>query len=201
MATELTTNTTRPRYTPEQREAWQKAKALLKTGKTDRRALHIAMSELRAEAGRQHKGPIETLPNSPEKLHEHKVAEWKQYLKDPSSKKLYLIIRPDLTTSQQAVQASHAATQFLKEHPLAPWINGTMVLLTIDTESKTWDRYLNPRFSRPDYDPFEALCRDTLYRFEFKTEWREPDQDNRITAVAALSAFQNEMRDSHLKLL
>ncbi len=207
MATELNTNNIKqahaPRFTPEQKEAWQKAKQLLKSGKTFVRPLHIAMSELRLEGGRKHKGPIETLPKNQTKLEQYKLAligqqirarvdEWKQYLNDPGSKKLYILVREDLTTSQQAVQASHCAAQFTKEHPLAPWINGTMVLLTTD---KAWFRYKpNEKIitRNGEIDPFEYEFSQHVWLANYKTAWREPDQDNRITAFAYLADFRNE---------
>jgi uncharacterized protein YoaH (UPF0181 family) len=212
MATIIDINETKqphaPRFTEEQKEAWQKAKALLKSGMTNTRALHIAMSELRKENGRKHKGPIETEPKRDGKLTEYKaklvssqmaarVAQWKAYLRDPGSQKLFIIVRNDLETSQKAVQASHAAAEFSKRHPLAPWVNGTMVLLIPDQTSQTFQRYLEAphRPVSPTYqhDPFEAFCHDRFWPFEFQTEWREPDQGNRITAVAVLSCFNNEL--------
>ena len=205
----------RPRFSSEQKEAWQKAKDLLKSGKTNYRALHIAMSELRKENGRKHKGPIETEPKRDEKLTEYKaklvssqmaarVAQWKQYLRDPGSQKLYIIVRNDMETSQKAVQASHAAAEFSKRHPLAPWVNGTMVLLVPDQTSPTFKRYLDtPTRLGREFDPFEQFCKDRFWPFEFQTEWREPDQGNRVTAVALLSCFNNELcsRTHGVKLL
>ena len=194
-----------PRFSSEQKEAWQKAKDLLKSGKTNVRALHIAMSELRKENGRKHKGPIETEPKADGKLTEYKaklvssqmaarVAQWKQYLRNPGGQKLFIIVRNDLETSQKAVQASHAAAEFSKRHPLAPWVNGTMVLLVPDQTNPTVKRYLEA-LVRPglELDPFEQFCKLQFWPFEFQTEWREPDQDNRVTAVAVLSCFNNEL--------
>ena len=215
MATE--TNT-RPTFTTEQKEAWLKAKFTLKSNPLDpdgispasRRALHIAMSELRAENGRKHKGPIETLPKAEQKriqygwirkydAIEERVSQWKQYLKDPSSKKLYIIIRPDLTQAQKAVQASHAAAQFQKEHPFAPWINGTMVLLEPNLESTMWKRMLE--FIGKETDPFEKYVRRTHASYE--TFWREPDMKNKLTAYAATSDFRSDQIGSRdeLKLI
>ena len=197
MATERIT------FTPEQKEAWIKAKELLKTGMSSR-SLHIAMSELRAENGRKHKGPIETLPKHPGKLEEYKaiyaqeqiaakVKQWKEYLRDPGKQKLYIIVRDDLSPAQKAVQASHAAAQFQKEHPNAPWINGTMVLMQPVTNDNYYKRFEAPRSWRQDgYDPFEEYIKGCFYGTDFKTYWREPDLDNKLTAVAILSVYHNE---------
>jgi hypothetical protein len=206
MATSININETKqahaPRFTDEQKEAWQKARALLKSGKTNRRALHIAMSELRLENGRQHKGPIETESKNEGKLTEYKaflvysqmaarVAEWKQYLRDPGSRKLYIIARHDLSPSQKAVQASHAAAEFAKRNPLAPWTNGTLVLLCPDPNSIDYQRYTGIH-AREGADPFTEFC-GRYWFAEFKTEWREPDLiGNPITAIAMLSAYRNE---------
>lgn len=132
----------RTKFTIEQKEAWNKAKDLLKIyrGTDEYRPLHIAMSELRAENGRTHKGPIERISTNPDKKREYEsgiinnkirehVQEWKEYLRSPDLKKLYIIVRDDLSPSQKAVQASHAAAEFQKRVPHAPWINGTMILM------------------------------------------------------------------------
>ena len=201
MATIIDINETKqphaPRFTEEQKEAWQKAKALLKSGMTNTRALHIAMSELRKENGRKHKGPIETEPKRDGKLTEYKaklvssqmaarVAQWKAYLRDPESQKLFIIVRNDLETSQKAVQASHAAAQFQKEHPFAPWINGTLILLTVDVSSSNYKRYTGRGI-----DPFEEFY-NYYYFANYRTLWREPDQGDRVTAMAILADFQND---------
>jgi len=207
MATEIKINENKqphaPRFTPEQKEAWHKAKELLKSDKTFVRPLHIAMSELRLEGGRKHKGPIETLPKNETKLQQYKQAliseqirarvdEWKQYLNDPSSKKLYILVRDDLSPSQQAVQASHCAAQFIKEHPLAPWINGTMVLLTVDRANFRYKINEKIKTRNGEIDPFEYEFSNNVWLANYKTAWREPDQGDRVTAFAYLADFRNE---------
>ena len=201
MATEIKTS----RFTVEQKEAWQKAKQLLAipwgrigylTGER-RRALHIAMSELRAENGRKHKGPIETLPKNLGKLIQYhvirksnhiteRVQEWKDYFQNPGIKKLYILVREDLSTSQEAVQASHCAAQFQKEHPHAPWVNGTMVLLVPNKEHPFYGS-LTASWNRVKQEPaFEQFIRDYCWRADYLTTWRELDLNNEITAVALL---------------
>lgn len=212
----MATLTRTPRFTEEQKEAWRKAKFLLfkvsALSTKSRRALHIAMSELRAENGRRHKGPIETLPRSIgkciqyEAIHRYertkeRVAEWKQYLTDPSAKKLYIIIRPDLSSAQKAVQASHATAQFQKEHPFAPWINGTMVLLEPNQSSTLWKHMPDYRADLNDFDAFDKFV--GWFHATFKTEWREPDMGNHITAIAMTSDFLSDQLGSRedLKLI
>jgi len=205
MATE-----TRIRFTEEQKEAWKKAKKLLKStdiGSVAKRSLHIAMSEMRAEQGRKHKGPIETLAKKPGKLEQYqagyrnneiaaRVQDWKTYLQDPGARKLYIIVRDDLSPAQKAVQASHCAAEFQKRHPLAPWVNGTMVLLQSNPSDPYYQRFSKSFQSMEKtkgYDPFEAYIRGTFWRAHYTTLWREPDLNNKLTAVAVLSTYKNEL--------
>jgi len=196
--------TERIHFTDEQKEAWIKAKELLKKGCSFSRSLHIAMSELRAENGRKHKGPIETLSSKEGKLNQYKaifiqeeiaekVKEWKNYFRDPGKQKLYIIVRDDLSPAQKAVQASHAAAQFQKEHPLAPWLNGVMVLMQTNPNDDYYKRFQSPVFNKKEeYDPFQEYIKGCLYRPNFKTYWREPDIGNKLTAIAILSTYKND---------
>jgi hypothetical protein len=208
------TNTTRPTFTPEQKEAWNKAKLLLKDliakGQTTRlRALHIAMSELRGTF-RKHKGLIEQPSSKPDKRRQkesldsqirlrERIDEWKLYLTDPGAHKLYIIVKGGMSPSQKAVQASHAAHQFAKEHPHAPWINGTLVLLTPDPNYKDWR---GKGITLEDFHPVDANGHWNS-EGKYMTIWREPDMDNAITAVCILKEFQNSETGQHrgLKLL
>ena len=78
--------------------------------------------------------------------------------------KLYVLIRDDLTPSQQAVQACHAVGEFMR-HDNVTWPNETIVLL------KTKD--LGSWFARMDdiADSWVEFC--------------EPDIGNQMTAIAA----------------
>lgn len=86
-------------------------------------------------------------------------------------KKLYVLIRKDLSQSYQAVQAGHAVAEWLLRHQgQNEWDNGTLVYLGVDNE-------------------------ETLKHWTFKLdvkgiEWTgftEPDIGNQITAIACLS--------------
>lgn len=67
-------------------------------------------------------------------------------------KKLYVIVRSDLSKSQQAVQAAHAVAQFLKDHPDTEWPNGTLVLLKVPSLLRLirWMDYAQSYFIEPD---------------------------------------------------
>lgn len=208
MATETQSN--RPTFTTEQHEAWNKAKLLLKTfagNDTIRyRALHIAMSELRGKY-RKHKGLIETPSKNPNKLENRQACDkyarlreridsWKAYFDNPGAKKLYIICDGSLSESQKAVQSAHAVAQFLKEHPLAPWANGTLVLLQNDEPTE------NPSMRKRSH--FETILGWYFSKlsWRFFTEWREEDLDNKLTAVAILDDFRTLATDHRdIKLL
>ena len=80
--------------------------------------------------------------------------------------KLYCIVRKDLSTSQQAVQAGHAVAEFLLRGKPSSWSNGTLIYLGV--------KGLNQ---------LEKL----KYKFEHDeipyTEFREPDIENEPTAI------------------
>ena len=46
-------------------------------------------------------------------------------------KKLYIIVRKDLSPSQRAVQAGHAVAEFLLRGPNFRWNNGTLIYLGV----------------------------------------------------------------------
>jgi len=81
--------------------------------------------------------------------------------------KLYIIVRKDLSISQRAVQAGHAVAQFLLYSPFCRWNNGTLIYLGVKSLRQLENLKRN----------FEI---DNIRYIEFK----EPDLNNEITAIA-----------------
>lgn len=84
-------------------------------------------------------------------------------------KKLYVVVRNDLSRSQQAVQAGHALAEYVLANRNIDWDNGTLVYLSIRDEHELKDLT-------------ERLEYDRIHHNSF----REPDMDNQMTAIASL---------------
>lgn len=85
-------------------------------------------------------------------------------------KKLYVLIRKDLSPSYQAVQAGHAVAEWLLQHgQVTEWQNGTLIYLGIENEKELehWSQKLDQKNMK-------------------WTVFREPDIDNQMTAIACL---------------
>lgn len=83
-------------------------------------------------------------------------------------KRLYVIVRKNLSISKRAVQAGHAVAQYLIRYPNTEWTNGTLIYLSVPNEQQ-----LNWWLGNTD------------------NEWitfREPDLGNSITAIACVSS-------------
>lgn len=81
--------------------------------------------------------------------------------------KLYIIVRKDLTKSQQAVQAGHALAEFLLHGQSTRWNNGTLVYLGVK------DLFHLEKIKRRFTD-------ENIYFVEFN----EPDMNNETTAIS-----------------
>lgn len=82
--------------------------------------------------------------------------------------KLYVIVRKDLTISQRAVQAGHAlAAYLLRGSFLRRWKNETLIYLGVKGLKQLENLKRKFDFENIDY-----------------TEFREPDLENEITAIA-----------------
>lgn len=83
--------------------------------------------------------------------------------------KLYVLVRSDLSKSQQAVQAGHAVAEFLLHYKDTEWNNGTLVYLKSPGD---WDLY----------NWIEGALKERASYMPFY----EPDMDHEITALAIL---------------
>jgi hypothetical protein len=81
--------------------------------------------------------------------------------------KLYVIVRKDLCIAQRAVQAGHAVAEFCLHSPFSRWSNGTLIYLGVKGL---------PQLERAKYKLEEQGIR--------VIEFREPDLNNQITAIA-----------------
>ncbi len=81
--------------------------------------------------------------------------------------KLFVIVRKDLSISQRAVQAGHAVAEFLLRGPLSRWKNGTLIYLGVKGLNQLEN--IKQKFEWEDI-PY--------------IEFREPDLNNEITAIA-----------------
>lgn len=86
-------------------------------------------------------------------------------------RKLVIVTRKDLTPGQRAVQSTHAVVNFIFEHPsrAGPWFKESNYLVQLEVDD---ERALHKLIGKLDY---HQIC---------YTVFREPDMDNRITAVA-----------------
>ena len=83
--------------------------------------------------------------------------------------KMYVLVRRDLSKSQQAVQGGHALAEFILNCQ-SPWNNSTLVYLGVNTKYQLW------------------AWREKLKELKIKfIEWKEPDMQNETTAIAAYS--------------
>ena len=83
-------------------------------------------------------------------------------------KKLFVIVRKDLSTSQRAVQAGHALAAYLLHSPNFRWKNEILIYLGV----KGLTQLLN-------------LKRKLDLRGINYVEFHEPDLNNEITAIAS----------------
>lgn len=98
--------------------------------------------------------------------------------------KLYVLVRKDLSKSQQAIQGGHAVAEYLLRGRLSSWDNGTIIYLAVHDEKdlKSWGEI------------FDIMC-------AWWVSFREPDKNNELTAIAALLDEDEQKVVSDLRLL
>lgn len=83
-------------------------------------------------------------------------------------KKLYVIVRKDLSNSQMAVQAGHAVAEYLLHSHFSRWQNKTLIYLGVKNLNQL--ERLKYKLDQEDIDYIE---------------FREPDLNNEVTAIAS----------------
>ena len=82
---------------------------------------------------------------------------------------MYVLVRDDLTKSQQAVQGGHALAEYVLKYPDSrEWNNHTLIYLTVPRKD------------------LEVLCKRYTYRLRHVASFKEPDLNNELTAFAFL---------------
>lgn len=95
-----------------------------------------------------------------------------------------MLIRKDLSKSQQAIQGGHAVAEYLLRDRLSFWNNGTLIYLAVEDEKdlKSWGEI-----------------------FDLMGAWwvpfREPDRNNELTAIATFLDKEEQKVVSGLRLL
>lgn len=104
------------------------------------------------------------------------------------TQKLFIITRNDLSNGQRAVQATHAAINFIFEHPgrAGSWFEDSnyLVLLAVDDEKSLK----------------ELIKKCNLNNIKV-TIFKEPDIENQITAIAIEPGLKSQKLVSKLPLL
>ena len=83
--------------------------------------------------------------------------------------KMYVLVRRDLSSQQQAVQAGHALAEYLLKETQIPWDNGTLIYLGVrdEQELEKW--------------AYKLTMRGKTWR-----GFTEPDRNNELTAIAII---------------
>lgn len=98
--------------------------------------------------------------------------------------KLYIVVRQDLRPGSQIAQAIHAFREYVEKHPESEreWYSNsnTIVVLGCNDEQELWHLWKNAP--------------------GFAAEFREPDFDDELTAVAFQPGNESALYLSHLNL-
>ena len=98
--------------------------------------------------------------------------------------KLYVLIRKDLSTSQQAVQGGHAVAEYCRHYPNSDWGYRSLVYLAVENEYELEDWL---KIFKSNKDEF--------------AQFNEPWWDNSLTAVAVLGTDSVKTLVKDLKLI
>ena len=89
--------------------------------------------------------------------------------------KLYVIVRKDLSTSQQAVQAGHALAETMLHGQFSSWKNGPLIYLGVK-----------------GLEQIEKLKRNFELEGIPYIEFKEPDLNNETTAITTINSHYTE---------
>lgn len=104
---------------------------------------------------------------------------FKSFKKKPSPKRMYVIVRGDLSTEYRMVQGAHALAQLSIENPddFLKWNNQYLIFL------KVWN-------FKSLYKLYTDLIRDGYHN---TSRFHEPDLDGQITALALYTEIDNPL--------
>lgn len=101
------------------------------------------------------------------------------------NKRLYILIRNDLSNAQKAVQAGHAIAQWMIEHhSKKEWNNNTLIYLTIPNEQDLTDWFEIAKMKQ-----LQCSC------------FREPDMNDQMTAIAILADEKSKKMFAKLPMM
>ncbi len=102
--------------------------------------------------------------------------------------KLVIITRSDLSDGYKAVQSTHAAINFIFEHPsrAGPWFYNSNYLIQLEVNSEK---------------QLKSLIQKCIENQLVHTVFKEPDIGNQITAVAIEPSKQTKKLVSKIPLL
>jgi len=95
------------------------------------------------------------------------------------SNKLYILVRGDLSKSQQAVQASHAVAQFML------WENKISCRCGQCGDQYLWDNETIVLLKVKDLDDLNKWYREIELNTKIYCSFSEPDIEHEMTAIAA----------------
>lgn len=85
------------------------------------------------------------------------------------NKKMYVIVRNDITSAQKAVQAGHALAAWMLQY--SGWQNNTLVYLQASSKLH-----------------LQTIVFQLMEKYIVHTRFFEPDMNNELTAIASLGS-------------
>lgn len=89
-------------------------------------------------------------------------------------RRLYVITRSDLPAAYAGVQAGHAVAQYIIDNGIGNWSNEYLIYLRVKDELE-----------------LIRLLTKLNFKIDAITEFREPDLENELTAIACVAPNKN----------